>query len=248
MADRSLDGLTIELLWADVRILNDEAVQEMAHMWRLLGEKFLDASQRLHDQRTTLGQTWLGEASDAFATHAATSSLSMYEASSTALANSGSLQMVALAIGQAQREMAALWSEYQATRTEIETDNPRQVKDGEPGGFGEALARLFGAQSPEQKRTTALMEAREEYSRRARAIVRPMLDLAAETEIIRLPTFAGPKSGMPNMAEVPFFAPPSVAAPPPPPPPGAPGAAAPPPPPPGTPGGAPPPPPPAAPP
>jgi hypothetical protein len=246
MADPSLDGLTIEMLWADVRILNDEAVQEMAHMWRVLGERFLDAGQRLHDQRTTLGQTWLGEASDAFATHAATSSLSMYEASSTALANSGSMQMVALAIGQAQRDMAALWAEYQAARTEIENHKDREVKDGEPGGFGEALARLFGAQSPEVKKATALMEAQEEYSRRARAIVRPMLDTAAETTIIQLPVFAGPKTGMPNMAEVPFFAPPSVAAPPPPPPPpGAPGGA---PPPPGAPGGAPPPPPPAAPP
>ncbi|MCW6010148.1 hypothetical protein K1W54_37220, partial [Micromonospora sp. CPCC 205371] len=223
MADPRLDGLTIELLWADVRILNDEAVREMAHMWRLLGEKFLDAGQRLHDQRTALGQTWLGEASDAFATHAAKSSVSMYGASSTALANAGSLELIALLIGNAQRDMAALWAEYQAARTEIENHKPREVKDGEAGGFGEALARLFGAQDPEVKKATKLMEAQEEYSRRARAIVRPMLDTAAKTEIVQLPTFTGPKTGMPNMAEVPFFAPPSVPAPPPPPPPGAPG-------------------------
>jgi hypothetical protein len=187
-----LELATIETLWLDIQRFNDETILAMAAMWRRFGDQILTTGTTLSGHWETLEKSWEGAASEQFGVHSAKASLSMYETTNTAVTNAAMLEMVAAAAGTAQRQMQALWTEYQQKQddivAEMESDKP---KDGSPG-FGQVIANslkgLFG-DSPIEK----AQKLRDEYDQRARDIMRPLVDVVDQSTLSHMPEkFNGP--------------------------------------------------------
>ncbi|MCM3926108.1 hypothetical protein ND748_31125, partial [Frankia sp. AiPs1] len=185
----TVDRLSIEMLWTEIRNLSDETIAGISHQWSVLSQAHYAAATTLETKAADLTLGWQGQGADAYLRHLGDTVTSLRDAGAAAGTNAAGLAQLANQVGPVQKAMDALWREYKA-KYDHAVDSLQNAN---------AAQKLWWDTLGEPPHPEKIAD---EYTLRARDLVRPLEQTASAVTptIVGPPAFNGPKGINPAVA------------------------------------------------